>query len=836
MFLIINASFSMSFRPVKAQGVQTTQPKAQTPQKSAHGAIAPSKSGFASASNIFDNFVESILLNGGYLNPADLVSGLSSQLPELNKLERFRNVQTIGRTVNSAVACYWHGRTVRTYCDMEQAVIGQLARYFKTSPVPKTFEEFGVGCLCKNDSVVKLFGEISPQNMATVSSQDIMVKMFEFLRRNNPRIFCHDERTEIQFQSFLRQQLGSVQGVNVDFKPLFISAWYSLKDWNAALRQTKENCNAEYAKSIKMALDAIVMRRNPDRFAPLQLTRPSPTAADGNLVDQRLGAHFLSSIGIDILQLASSLQGMLAESSMYTGVATPFVDFACNVARHRGINKHAGVALGVVAVKDFEGSLLPLHSGQAKKLIYGDDSLDFVSVVLERALPAKVKTALTSVMLSMLVYLLNTQGAPSTSDGAVSAEPDANELDDGIRTWFDHNLVADIPPRCLSDLITFLKRLVDPQVFIKIENGSSGAAPAASLNWEHVKQQIEDRLKGVFAAGGSPQRVPSKKPDKKAKKVPADEDGAVVVPAGAVLLSCTDYVAVLTSCILYHRILSIELEIAAPPQAKSTADADGASELQHIVCALVAEKLNEILNSSQLIATCHSDGPTAAIVEALQQAERSVTTKLRIPVFECAKLGGSFSWFLHSQLSSDPDGAKVLSREQNSLRDAVQLLYSAIVGPSHADREDAGASNFPVIDDDPGENTDQDNGLSAEQVLQAVSDALSAVVGAAEFTVHTSTGQPSALFRVLQLAQAVEARMQDDGVDVARAEMTLTSALHRVCASDSDLAARVETLVTASLPLQRAEQTDLQQATSTASNLSNQHVRVLANFCLLYCL
>ncbi len=628
------------------------------------------------ASDVYDAFVEAILRKGGYLNSVDIINGLQDKIPDLDKMQRFKELQSMNKQVHCAITCYWNARSVRTYFELQEFVMDKLTGYKQMPTKPKTFAEFGLGNLAKCEVVLKyfdLYNLRSEADLPKVSTEGIVQCMLDFLREN-PSIYRVDPEgtAEAKFNAFLRKCLrAELTGVYVEFKSLFYSSQQSRRDWFRELTDCRTKYGKEYKEELCAALDSLVATQTKRTAIPAMLEAPKEAA---KVHVSRLDEPFLRSVGVNAQQSLAQFQSIATALPVLDANSNSFTDLASAIILHRGINRKAGLSLGISAVETLSGAWLSLSDPISVSAFVSTGGSNARKVMLASSLPAKTKDLLVSAMLGFVSYLISSRSAAGIEE---NRNPD--DADWLNRDWFRAHLLDDVPEMFLAHVRALLKKIINPQQFIRIVAGAGGRGDRATLDWMQVKQEIESLLDGTVCevAGLShTATAPGKKLSlkqirakvgKAGGKMPAEapapttyipiEAPAVVVPTGSRALLVADYLAVLTIVVVYNRVLATEQSSKLPHPATGNAlshsasvngDVSGATARQ-IVCDFVARGVNETLANpaqlAQLMALSDESGPTAAFVSLFLTIERTLLNEYSVPSFECARLGGSFLQF-----------------------------------------------------------------------------------------------------------------------------------------------------------------------------------------------
>lgn len=125
-----------------------------------------------------DNMVNSILRADGYVDARKIAAAMPTQPP--HRLEVFQSISAYNRQVDAAIEIYWYSQSIRYYSEMERFVISCVWKWDKkVGTAPARFEEIGIGKLCRNDKVKKLF------------SFDDNVKVEDILEFEREKILLH---------------------------------------------------------------------------------------------------------------------------------------------------------------------------------------------------------------------------------------------------------------------------------------------------------------------------------------------------------------------------------------------------------------------------------------------------------------------------------------------------------------------------------------------------------------------------------------------------------------------------------------------------------------------
>jgi hypothetical protein len=685
---------------------------------------------------VFDTFVEEVLRKGGYLNTEDIVTGLSPTIKDLHVLPAFKSIQGMNKVVHAAVLCYWQGRSIRIFSEMEKFVTKQVAGYRQLPAPPETFEELGMGSLAKNEVVVKFFDFYKLQSkeaLPEVTSRDVLLCMQEFTAKN--RHGRPDEKLEAKFEDYLRAHFGcNICGVNVEFKSLFHSTNQTRGAWFGELRAAKEQYAGEYRQALQKALQRLVPQQQSQLGAAAAATESLPAPLkQASSVAAREAESRLRVLGVDAQKVFAGLGalGLKAQSRFSDAAVFLYTQQHANPNRRFGLAVDATVStIGVKAVaKD--------HRELVTQFTLAPDKSAYVQL---RSPPAKrASELLQDSVVGLMAHLLSGQGGALACAGA-----------DAVRSWFDGQLASDVPEACLTALQSLLKKLVASEGFFDIGDAASGAIiERAAVDWSAVRQQLGAIL------GGETVAVTTSTPGKRKKE-------KVEVVAQCVRMA--DYMGVVTAAVLFQRLLSTSVATSTP--ALSVASPAEAF-VDHIAGQLSALAASPDLGGEVLLGLIkHRDGAAAAFLSALRWAEQRVNSLLCIPAFECTRTGGSFLSLLETHLKTSllEEG----SSGGNAPPDASQQLLAAVMSLQ--------ATLFPVCAGtsplEPGEERSgaADNRATHEHVnalLSCVQQRLQAVLSAWEFeAAEAGSAQPVASV-LLALLLDVEAHASEDGAEGA---------------------------------------------------------------------
>ena len=793
---------------------------------------------------MYDAFVEAILRKGGYLNSVDILNGLQDKIPDLDKMQSFKDLQNMNKQVHCAVTCYWNARSVRTYFELQEFVLDKLKGYKQMATKPKAFSEFGLGSLAKNEVVLKyfdLYNLRSEADLPNISTEGIVQCMLDFLRAN-PAVYRVDSEgtAEDKFNAHLRKFLRTeMTGVNVDFKSLFYSTQQSRRDWFKELTDCRTKYGKEYKEELCVALDSLVAAQSKRTVVPASLALQKEVK-EGHV--SRLDEPFLRSVGVNTQQMLAQFQAIATALPALGMNANNFNDLTSAIILHRGINRKAGLSLGISAMDDGSGAWLSLTDPVIVQEFVGTGGKNAHKVMLACSLPAKTKELLVSAVLGFVSYLISSRSAAG-AEGVHNTE-DADWVN---RDWFRAHLLEDVPEVFLTHVRALLKKIINPQEFIRIVPVGGGRGDRATMDWMQVKQEIESLLDGTVcevvglshtapASGKKPslKEIRAKVSRRKSVEAPAPatptvpvaasimstptDAPALTIPAGSRALLAADYLAVLTIAVVYNRVLVAEQPSKLQHPHLSGVNGDAGPTAGQIVCDFVARSVNETLVDSvklaQLVALSEeAGGPTAAIVSLFLSIERTLLNEYSVPSFECARLGGSFLFFLSSQLSAIDAAKNDTSSSTDALREAVQRLHK-VLSPTIA-AESAGPDADLCAE---RTNIGQDAPTN-EALLAAVSTQLSAVLSSREFAQDSSTDSDissaaihSVASQVTQLLSEVEQRVQEtEGLWTSASANSSASFLNIATAlleSDVEMAQRVQHLL--ALPqLSGVEQTQI---------------------------
>ena len=442
---------------------------------------------------MYDAFVEAILRKGGYLNSVDILNGLQDKIPDLKKMQRFKELQNMNKQVHCAVLCYWNARSVRTYFELQEFVIDKLAGYKQMQTKPKAFTEFGLGSLAKNEVVLKcfkLYDLRSEVDLPNISTEGIVECMLDFLRENSKVYRVDPEGTaEDKFYAHLRKFLRTeLTGVNVDFKSLFYSTQQSRRDWFRELTDCKTKYGKEYKEELCVALDSLVAAQTKRTAVPASLALQKEVK-EGHV--SRLDEPFLRSVGVNAQQMLAQFQAIATALPALAVNANNFTDLASAIILHRGINRKAGLSLGISAMDDGSGAWLSLTDPVSVQEFVRTGGTNARKVMLACSLPAKTKELLVFAVLGFVSYLLSSRSAARAEE--VHNTEDADWVN---RDWFRAHLLEDVPEVFLTHVRALLKKIINPQEFIRIVGAGGGRGDRATLDWMQVKQEIESLLEG----------------------------------------------------------------------------------------------------------------------------------------------------------------------------------------------------------------------------------------------------------------------------------------------------------------------------------------------------
>jgi hypothetical protein len=691
-----------------------------------------------SATDLFNNFAKNIILKGGYLNSDNLVDGLNNEIDELNKFQLFMNIQNINRVVHCAVLCYWQSRSIRIFRELEAFVIKSVAGYKQVKPAPERFEAFGMGCLLRNDVVVKRFGlEDLPPNFTRdmipdITSSEVLQCMQEFVVKN--RNFGRpDEKMEEKFKDYLRRSYGTIWGVNVEFKSLFHATTQTRGAWFRELTDAKDAYAKRYREALKAALQRLADK--PEYAAVRAQGSNALLAAEQTPMELIGDETVFRAAGVDVRVTLTTLNSLGVNGS------AEFQDLARHLTtqKHANANSRFGLALQSIVMRT-GASFEAVAQDFNRLFVSGEDDLSLVQLA---SLPAKKpRECIISCVVGLVAYLLST---PAPSSGTDAPADDSVGATDPVRSWFQEHLFSAVPDKCRNAVETLLKKLISgDQLFETTVSSSTGLPETAKVDWTSVRQRLEELLNGMTHYGSAVSNVLSaKKRGKRSGVASADPSGVMER-----VMDLSVYLGLVTAVILFRRVLDTVIlpnpTLVSGTGASKAALESGASaeDLAGFIAGRVNHQLTAADASAELLATMERNGPLAAFLIALQSAEGDVTAQLSIPAFECTRTGGSFLHFLASQLecvvrakasdapTGDNNGAAV-GGAGRELLEALRALQEAVfpaksVGDDRASEEDGNTYNDT-------EATDLTQKTTVEEALQYVSQQLGAVLTASEF-------------------------------------------------------------------------------------------------------
>lgn len=573
-----------------------------------------------SASELLSNFAREVIMAGGYLNSDDLVHGLRDKIEDLHQLAMFKSIQGVNKVIHAAVQCYWQGRSIRIYRELERFVIKQVAGYkqMQKEDIPDNFKAFGMGNLLRNDVVMKFFNfaEHLPSTTTTattrgggnggdgsslpnVTSADVLQCIQEFIAKNR-NLGRPDEKLEEKFKDYLRRYFGTnLLGVDVEFKSLFHSTTQTRSTWFRELKEAREEYAVQYKKALQGALQRMIEQAE---FAGVRALRTSTSTGGGGG-----GAGAGEGAGTEAAKVTYALVGdekiyraagvdvqatLGCLNSLGVSSLNGFLHVASHLCTQTHANQNSRMGLAVEATVSAKGKVVPLPKnalgltalfvdtstvisgvgGGAGGKVGGGDKLQLRSVLAK-----KPRECIVSCVLGLMSHLLATppvvsaaaaDATQSSSEVAPAAtggmDPPARVVDavDPVRVWLGAKLSDGVPAKCLQALQELLKRFIQADQFFDIGASSSSAMPdCASVDWNSVRVRVEDLLNGesVMIACTPMERTGNK--------------GAVALGAGDTLATATmtqcmrveNYLGVVTAVILFRRVLDTVVTTTTTP-------------------------------------------------------------------------------------------------------------------------------------------------------------------------------------------------------------------------------------------------------------------------------
>ena len=769
------------------------------------------------------------------------------------------------KVVNNAISCYWYGHSVRVIKELEMFVIGRVATYRHMDLIPKRFEEFGLGCLLQNILVKRQFqfpDNIEAASLLDVGTADIICALFEF--RSVTRVQFGDQALEAKFHAFLRARFGRPPiGVDLDFKAIFANVCKSDLDWQGRLAAAKRECSDTYKHILSHAVRNLQQNHgalmNSDQGAQQSLSQKTTIKNGGNAgtVQERIAERFLRSIGIDISDLRRKFHAMMEHNTQWSPDEY-FLNVVDSVWTNSNM-RNPCLGLRVMAALQADEWVTSICTTEVQAC-YKSTGVSISEVLLVNRIPNGGRHLITSCVLGLMVYLLsgNQQaahpGGSTTSAVDLTDEVDLTLEDDEIedseestdptnaaavcevRQYLNAHLVTDIPQVCMDLVTRLLQRLVGNAGFfefdIDLRNKTSGKG---RLNWAHIKRRLEAILDGHVPV------VPPAQFERQKQQQQHGEKGAgsasqraihVVLTPGRCALAKDDYVAIVTMCVIYHRLLHaaetnsglIATGVPPSPRTESTqpdasvaavTSAAGAYNANRVdahprvaVVQLIADTLQYLIADEEKLTVyvklSEASSPPCAVMSVFLTLEKTVNEHFRVPAFECIRLGDSFLQFMDSQLQFDRSGDEEATAG-NNLQSAVSALVDRLTPPLVVDAVLGSCAKEDVLTHTETVSSELEF-PSNEALLAAVSMHLSAVLSSREFAQDSSldggissAATLSVASQVTQLLSEVEQRVQEtEGFWTSASANRSTSFLNIATAlleSDLEVALRVQHLL-----------------------------------------
>ena len=784
---------------------------------------------------------------------------MSSHVSEPQRLKELQNISTLNKVVNNAISCYWYGHSVRVFKELEIFAIDRVATYRHMDLIPKKFEEFGLGCLLQNILVKRQFqfpDNIEATSLLEVSTADIISALFEF--RSVTRVQFGDQALEAKFHAFLRARFGRPPiGVDLDFKAVFANICKSDLDWQGRLVAAKRECSDTYKHILSQAVRTLQNNHgalmNSDQSAQQSSLqkRIIENGGSAGTVQERIAEPFLRSIGIDVSDLRRKFHAMKEHNTQWSPDVY-FLDVVDSVWTNNNM-RNPCLGLRVMAALQGDEWVTSISTTEVQAC-YKSSAVSISEMLLVSRIPNGGRHLITSCVLGLMVYLLSGKqqtahpGDSTTSAVDLTDEVDLTLEDDEIedatvdaaicevRQYLNAHLVADIPQVCMDLVARLLQRLVGNASFFEFDtdlrNKTSGKG---RLNWAHIKRRLEAILDGHVPV------VPPAQFERQKQQQELGEKGAgsasqravhVGLSPGRCALAKDDYVAIVTMCAIYYRLLhaaetnpnllATGVPPSPPPESmqpdasvpafSSAAGAYNANRVDAhprvVVIQLIVDSLRSLIvdeeKLSEYVKLSEVSTPVCALVTVFLTLEKALNEHFCVPAFECVRLGGSFLQFMDRQLQADRSGDEN-AMTGNTLRSAVSALIERLTPPVVVDAVSNNCATEEVLDQ--AETVSSELELpSNEALLAAVSTHLSTVLSSREFAQDSSTDSDissaaihSVASQVTQLLCEVEQRVQEtEGLWTSASANNSASFLNIATAlldSDPEVAQRVQHLL-----------------------------------------
>lgn len=669
------------------------------------------------ASKVFDTFIKSILLNGGYLNSEDIYEGLKDQI-DVARLQEFRKIQETNRKVKSAIDAYWYGNYIRTYSELEAFVTKSLNGYLKMEC--STFAEVGMGKLSKNNQVIKLFELYDVRSgveISEISRDDVLSTFLRFVQINSRFLRQLDlamiERDFLQYlRSLFRPNIDL--GLKIDFKSLLFSVRKAQKDWSISFGAVTSKYNTNYREYLEQAFETFLKNSQ-------LLSRGNFTSNEVQLTtEDPLGEKYLAAHGVLIRSVHETLHTVM-------GVETSFGKMVDSLWSCRSEEDILGLRPWGVLLNEKVSSAIDVNGGTLVNSV-SLSPLCSTGVILRQRPTDKHIEVISAAVVGLMVFLLFEKDESDLKEEH-KEEKGLNQLEitssipssssATVRAWFKGNLVSDLSDGLLLVLKHFLVRELTVTALFKVTPDPQNAV--ASIEWRNVRNTLS-------------RKITERSKVKLSKKLSKN------IPDSCFLMDQKLYASICTVCILYHRILLSEFGVPASICSAQTVTSvvKLPSDLtDQSVCGYLVQQLRNLQNSEDFSAQAASTGLLySPLPLALQRIESDLVTGLNLPAFECTRLGGSFLTFFCRCLSMSADKKFTSTLAVKDLLQSVNQFQTAfaVTGEKEEKGEDL------VSEQGSEEVVDSNEGVNIEELFNIVLQCLTSAVTKMEFQHSGSQG------------------------------------------------------------------------------------------------
>ena len=560
--------------------------------------------------------------------------------------------------------------------------------------IPIKFEEFGVGNLMKNNFIMKIFNFYSNSNNTTgsngsnnititksmlpiITTSDILQILHEFIMKNHTTTAAYHgkamnwEALELKFMEYLKalykptsssSSTGTttsssiVLGIDIDFKPIYLSTTRVRTIWFQELRNAKDKISAQYKEALTDMFQKL-FQNNQNKIKNLTTSTSTTTTTNNLLKDNLL------TINIDINNIYKNLTkfGM-----------KPFNEYMKLVQHCMEHKKNRSFFFSIASITTKSNHIINnITLNTINNILIMKD--EYKSVELHSIPMNNARKCLIAAIVGLTMHLMSIRTTENDIVSAVNSTVSANNSSSSsnnnngsngssISIWCLQHLCSDIPIVCINATQNMLVKLLQPDMLIveESEEKKNIYPDTMRVDWNVLSRSVELLL--------------------------GDETNS---SSGKCSMSPSTYIGIVTAVVLFQRLVAASLVEVSTTTTPTTTTAgvvveNEDTQLYAEITTDITTRLQALLESPtrspELVYVSQTAGPLARLFQALAIVESEVTLQRNLPVFECTRTGGSFLYFLQQQLvlQLEPSTEKSTTSATDCNHTAVMGLIDAL--------------------------------------------------------------------------------------------------------------------------------------------------------------